>query len=128
MVIGTFNVGMYMYDSGTILMPKTELRDLSAQIGDTAIEVTLTNADNALQFVRQNRQQYNVISMQAWANVNLSFFQALEVERNTMFIILAVMILVATFNVLTRANYAGKRTQKIHSNFTHHGGQHGAVL
>ena len=100
-VIGTFNVGMYMYDSGTILMPKTELRDLSAQIGDTAIEVTLTNADNALQFVRQNRQQYNVISMQAWANVNLSFFQALEVERNTMFIILAVMILVATFNVLT---------------------------
>ncbi len=100
-VIGTFNVGMYMYDSGTVLMPKTELRDLSAQVGDTAIEVTLTDADDALDFVGANRHKYSVISMQAWANVNTSFFQALEVERNTMFIILAVMLLVATFNVLT---------------------------
>ncbi len=100
-VIGMFNVGMYLYDNGTVLMPKNELQDLSAQVGDTDIEVTLNNADTAIDFVSQNREKYSIVSMLAWANVNTSFFQALEVERNTMFIILAIMILVATFNVLT---------------------------
>lgn len=100
-VIGTFQVGMYMYDSGTVIIPKRAVRTLGKISGDTTVEVTLKSPDYAVDFVTKNQGDYNVFSMQAWANINTAFFQALEVEQNTMFIILAVMILVAGFNVLT---------------------------
>lgn len=102
-VIGTFDVGMYEYDANYIFMP-LEAAQKYFGLGDavTQIDVTLEN-DEMLRPVRQAIEQsvgaaayvYN------WKQTNSAFFNAIDVERNVMFIVLTLIILVAAFNIIT---------------------------
>ena len=102
-VIGTFEVGMFEYDSGFIFMPLD-----SAQLyfgmkdGVSSIDVTLK--DSA--YLRDVKKAIeNSIGGGAyvydWQQSNAAFLNALGVERNVMFIILTLIILVAAFNIIT---------------------------
>ncbi len=102
-VIGTFEVGMYEYDSNFIFMP-LEAAQKYFSLGDavTQIDVTLDD-ENMLKPVR--RAIEDSIGATAyvydWKQTNAAFFNAIDVERNVMFLILTLIILVAAFNIIT---------------------------
>ena len=102
-VIGTFDVGMYEYDANYIFMP-LEAAQKYFGLGDavTQIDVTLEN-DEMLRPVRQAIEQSvgAAAYVYAWKQTNSAFFNAIDVERNVMFIVLTLIILVAAFNIIT---------------------------
>ena len=102
-VLGTFNVGMYEYDSTHLFMPLETAQTyfgLHDSVGQ--IDVTLKNGDDL-------RQMRDIISQSVgldayvydWKQSNSAFFNAIDVERNVMFLILTLIILVAAFNIIT---------------------------
>lgn len=102
-IIGTFEVGMYEYDSNFIFMP-LEAAQTYFGIKDavTNIDVTLKN-DAYLKQVRQAIEESIGAGAYVydWKQTNSAFFNAIAVERNVMFIILTLIILVAAFNIIT---------------------------
>lgn len=102
-VLGTFDVGMYEYDSAFIYMPlETAQKFFGLHNAATQIDITLKKAD-VLPFVRSALEES--VGMDAyvydWKQTNSAFFNALDVERNVMFLILTLIILVAAFNIIT---------------------------
>ncbi len=102
-VAGTFDVGMFEYDSSFIFMPlplaQTYFR-LPEQAN--AIEVFVEDVDE----VRGPRRAIEsdlgtAFRTVDWQNANASFFNAIQVERNVMFLILTLIILVAAFNIIS---------------------------
>jgi len=100
---GIFDVGMYEYDNTFLFMPLAQAQ-IYFQVEDavTALEVMLTNADAARPMRNVIRAEIgNIASVLEWQRVNASFFTALQVERNVMFLILTLIILVAAFNIIS---------------------------
>lgn len=102
-VAGTFDVGMYEYDSSFVYVP-LEQAQLFFRLPDkvNAIEIFADNPDHvrviAAQVSRFIPQNYRIVD---WQGANSSFFNAIQVERNVMFLILSLIILVAAFNILS---------------------------
>lgn len=103
-VVGIFNVGMYEYDNTYVYMP-LDLAQAFFKTGKdmvSALEIMLDNADTARQRAAEIREVLGgEFRSLAWQRVNASFFNALQVERNVMFLILTLIILVAAFNVIS---------------------------
>lgn len=102
-VLGTFNVGMFEYDSTYLFMPlPAAQRYFGIQGAVSQIDVTLIN-DNKLKNMRQLIEQSVGIDAYVydWKQTNSAFFNAIDVERNVMFLILTLIILVAAFNIIT---------------------------
>lgn len=102
-VIGTFNVGMFEYDSGFILMPLAAAQTyFGMKNGVSHIDVTLTDA-KWLKPVRKAIEDSigGAGYVYDWQQSNSAFFNAIAVERNVMFLILTMIILVAAFNIIT---------------------------
>ena len=100
---GIFRVGMSEYDSNFIYMP-IKLAQLFFRHKDTIskIEVITENADRADEYRKIIDQKlWPVARALSWQQVNSSFFEALKVERNVMFLILSLIIVVAAFNVIS---------------------------
>lgn len=106
-IVALFNVGMFEYDSGLLFMPFKD-----AQIffklthGETraasAVEVLADEPNRALVIADQLRGQYgDRYTIRDWQQTNSHFFNALRVERNVMFLILTLIILVAAFNIIS---------------------------
>ena len=102
-VLGTFNVGMYEYDATYIFMPL-----LAAQkyfgMGSSVSQIDVTLADDGqLRLIRSIIEQSIGIDAYVydWKQSNSAFFNAIDVERNVMFLILTLIILVAAFNIIT---------------------------
>ena len=98
-----FDVGMYEYNSSFIFMP-LKTAQLFYQIGRgvTALEI-ITTTPTTPDLVKQSI--INSLSGDAavadWRDTNASFYTALQVERNVMFLILTLIILVAAFNIIS---------------------------
>lgn len=98
-----FNVGMYEYDSTFIFMPLAEAQ-IYFQKPDTvtAIEVLVDRPEIAPGLRTPIASVVGpTIRVQDWQRTNASFFTALQVERNVMFLILTLIIIVAAFNVIS---------------------------
>jgi lipoprotein-releasing system permease protein len=103
-VVAIFNVGEYAYDSSYVFMPLP-----SAQVYFqkpnvvTQIEVTVKDPTNVAPYTREIQQRLHEVPITVidWQQSNNSFFTAVQVEQNVMFIILALIILVAAFNVIS---------------------------
>ncbi|MEM7070337.1 MAG: lipoprotein-releasing ABC transporter permease subunit [Pseudomonadota bacterium] len=101
--IGAFKVGMYQYDSSVILMPMMLARDFFS-INPNAVhgvELFIDQPDDvddlSLEIKKAVGDDYFVNS---WKRSNQSLVGALKVERNVMFVILTLIILVGAFNIL----------------------------
>jgi lipoprotein-releasing system permease protein len=102
-VVAIFEIGMSEYDSSFVFMPFEEAqiyfnRDEQA----SAIEVYLANAD----MVGAMRPAIEIaagrqVFITDWQQRNATFFSALEVERNVMFLILTLIVLVAALNIIS---------------------------
>lgn len=103
-VIGTFEAGMYEYDSNFIFMPlETAQTYFGLKGAVTHIDVTIDD-ESLLAPVRRGIERSvsgNGAYVYDWKQTNAAFFNAIDVERNVMFIILTLIILVAAFNIIT---------------------------
>jgi lipoprotein-releasing system permease protein len=102
-VAATFEVGMFEFDSTFIFMPLAAAQRYF-RLGDTVnqLEVFVEDPDA---FQQQRRAIAEVIDpnhrLFDWQQANSSFFNALQVERNVMFLILTLIIVVAAFNIIS---------------------------
>lgn len=98
-----FDVGMYEYNSGFVFMPLEAAQTFFQMEGAVrALEIFLKDPER-LPEIRKTIAM--TIEGQAgvydWRDMNQSFFNALQVERNVMFLILTLIILVAAFNIIS---------------------------
>lgn len=102
-VAATFEIGMFEYDSGFVFM------DLSAaqvyfKFPDAVsnLEVSITDPDQSVEIGRKIQSITDRgIRVHDWQRANASFFNAIQVERNVMFLILTLIIVVAAFNIIS---------------------------
>jgi lipoprotein-releasing system permease protein len=102
-VAAVFEIGMSEYDSSILFMPLPEAQLYFNRSGDvTAIEIYTENPDRIDNFRRLvSEAAQRPIFMIDWRQRNATFFNALQVERNVMFLILTLIILVAALNIIS---------------------------
>jgi lipoprotein-releasing system permease protein len=102
-VAAVFEIGMSEYDGAIVFMPLPEAQLYFNRAGDvTAIEVYTNNPDRMDVFRRLvSDAAQRPIFMVDWRQRNATFFNALQVERNVMFLILTLIILVAALNIIS---------------------------
>ena len=102
-VAAVFEIGMSEYDSAFVYMPLTESQAYFGRAGDvTAIEVYTDNADLVDRFRAElTAAARRPIFIADWRQRNATFFNALQVERNVMFLILTLIVLVAALNIIS---------------------------
>lgn len=100
---GIFDVGMFEYNNSFIFMPM-EAAQMFFQLPQQVsfLEIMTTDPQKTLDLVplieRRLGQDYKIVD---WRQNNVNFFNALQVERNVMFLILTLIILVAAFNIIS---------------------------
>ena len=102
-VAAIFNIGMSEYDSSFVFMPiKAAEAFFRIKNGVSHIEVSADDADKVDAIKNAILHQTgSTVWIRDWRQVNSSFFTALQVERNVMFLILTLIILVAAFNIIS---------------------------
>lgn len=102
-IAAIIEVGMYEYDSSYIFMPLKTAQGYFRIKGVNSLEVMTPSADQADQVAQAIAFETVEHSLNPvdWKRTNASFFNALQVERNVMFMILTLIILVAAFNIIS---------------------------
>jgi lipoprotein-releasing system permease protein len=102
-VAAIFEVGLYDFDKAFVVMPMEEAQEL-LMLGDAIMMIEVTTADPdrvgeilaPLQSVLARRAIVN-----DWRSMNAALFEAIQVERVVMFVVLSIIILVAAANILS---------------------------
>jgi lipoprotein-releasing system permease protein len=98
-----FEVGVYDYDKAFVVLPMQDAQELLL-MGDQVgmVEIQTTDPDRVQQIIAPLRPliegKGQIID---WRQMNSALFQALEVERVAMFVVLSLIVLVAVFNILS---------------------------
>ena len=101
-ISSVFSTGLAEFDQSVIFMPfanANSLFELSEL--DINLEIFLKNPEKVEQVKNQFTKMFSDHYVYSWADLNKSFFGALKVERNVMFIILTLIIIVAAFNIIS---------------------------
>ncbi len=101
-IVGIFNTGFFEFDQNFVFLNLFDaLSIFNKEIYEQNLEIYLIDpmqANNIKNQINKINQDYFVYS---WSDLNKSFFSALKVERNVMFIILTLIIIVAAFNIIS---------------------------
>ncbi|MBQ3117895.1 MAG: lipoprotein-releasing ABC transporter permease subunit [Alphaproteobacteria bacterium] len=102
-VIGTFNSGMSEYDSNFIFMPLTEAQKFFMMKDKVSHLEVFTQKDADMKKIIDEAfvAMGDTAQIHDWRYTNKAFFNAIEVERNVMFLILTLIIVVAAFNMIS---------------------------
>lgn len=102
-IAAIFQIGMSEYDSSFIFMPLREAQEyFRTGDGVTALEIKITNPDGVNKLVMPVAQMAgSCCDVLTWQQTNQSFFSALQVERNVMFLILTLILIVAALNIVS---------------------------
>jgi len=101
-ISSVFSTGLAEFDQNVIFMPfqnANSLFELSAL--DINLEIFLKKPEEVEKIKNQLIQIFSDHYVYSWTDLNKSFFGALKVERNVMFIILTLIIIVAAFNIIS---------------------------
>jgi lipoprotein-releasing system permease protein len=103
-VAAVFDVGMFEYDSSFIFLPleaaQVFFRHTPEQV--TGVEIMVRDPDRIGEIRRAIGQILGPgVRLFDWQQANSSFFNAIQVERNVMFLILTLIIIVAAFNIIS---------------------------
>jgi lipoprotein-releasing system permease protein len=102
-IAGTFNIGIAEYDQTLVFMPLEEAQayfNMDDKV--TGLEIMVTDPDRVgalIDPVEKVAGPYSRIV--TWQDMNMSLYDAVEVERNVMFLILSLIILVAALNIIS---------------------------
>ena len=100
---GIFDVGMHEYDSSFVFMPLPAAQKFfSMPDSVSGIELYINDPDDApIVKAEMTRILPEKTAVFDWMDRNRNFLNALQVERNVMFLILTLIILVAAFNIIS---------------------------
>ena len=102
-VAAIFEIGLYDFDKAFVVMPIEEAQDFLL-MGDAVgmIEVTTEDADRVDEILAPLRDWVGSrAQVQDWRDMNSALFEALQVERVVMFVVLSIIVVVAVFNILS---------------------------
>ena len=101
-IVGIFNTGFVEFDQNVIFLNINDVLSIfDKEDKDQNIEIYLQDPLKANKYkekIQNINQNYFVYT---WSDLNKSFFSALKVERNVMFIILSLIVVVAAFNIIS---------------------------
>ena len=101
-VEGIFSSGFYEFDKNVVFLNLNEaLYFFNKTRRDINLEVYLSDPLKADEIKDEIGIMNNNFYIYSWIDLNKSFFSALKVERNVMFIILTLIIIVAAFNIIS---------------------------
>ncbi len=102
-VLGTFEAGMYEYDSGLALVHLADAQALY-RMEDRVSGVRL-KLDDLFAAPRVARELHGLVEgdvyISDWTRSHANFFRAVQIEKNVMFIILLLIVAVAAFNIVS---------------------------
>ncbi len=101
-ISSVFSTGLAEFDQNVIFIPfenANSLFELTEM--DMDLEIFLNEPDKAQIIKKRVQKVFSNHYVYSWADLNKSFFGALKVERNVMFIILTLIIIVAAFNIIS---------------------------
>ena len=102
-VVGVFEVGMYEYDAGLALINLEDAEKLY-RLGDevSGVRLKLKDLFDAPEVAhRLSRTLPGDVYVTDWTRSHANFFRAVQIEKNVMFIILALIVAVAAFNLVS---------------------------
>ena len=101
-VTSIFNSGLADFDNNIALINLDTLDDFfDYEFKDRNLEIYLKNPNNIEPQKHVVQKVFSNEFVYSWADMNTSLFSALKVERNVMFIILSLIIIVAAFNIVS---------------------------
>ena len=101
-VISIFDSGLADFDNNVIFLNLETLEEFSnLSKNDRNLEVYLKNPQKIENQKNIVQKIFPMDLVSSWADMNKSLFSALKVERNVMFIILSLIIIVAAFNIIS---------------------------
>ena len=101
-IAGTFTTGFLEFDQNIVFLEiKDALSIFNKEEKDQNVEIFLKDPLKA-NLIKNKIEQINPnYFIYTWSDLNKSFFSALKVERNVMFIILTLIVIVAAFNIIS---------------------------
>ena len=101
-IAGLFNSGFYEFDQNLIYIEINDSRSIFNKENENVdLEIFLEDPFLAENYKKEIEKFNKNIYVSTWSDTNKSFFNALKVERNVMFIILTLIIIVAAFNIIS---------------------------
>ena len=97
-----FDSGLFEFDQNVVFMNIIDLENLfNLDIDDRNMEIYLNKPNKVDETFFDIREIFKDNIIYTWADMNKSLFSALKIERNVMFIILSLIIIVAAFNIIS---------------------------
>jgi lipoprotein-releasing system permease protein len=101
-LVGTFNAGHYEYDSGLALIHVDDAAKLFRVGGPTGVQLKLADVHQARQIGDQLAMALGPeVRVRDWTRANANWFDAVQVEKRLMSIILTLIVAVAAFNLVS---------------------------
>ena len=101
-ISSVFTTGLAEFDQNVIFLPFVNANSLfEVDKSDLDLEIFLNEPEKADLIKEEIQNIFADHYVYSWADLNKSFFGALKVERNVMFIILTLIIIVAAFNIIS---------------------------
>jgi len=102
-VVGVFEVGMYEYDAGLALINLADAQKLYRLDDEVSgVRLKLKDLFDAPEVARRlSRTLHGDLYVTDWTRSHANFFRAVQIEKNVMFIILALIVAVAAFNLVS---------------------------
>ncbi|HLL12218.1 MAG TPA: lipoprotein-releasing ABC transporter permease subunit [Rubrivivax sp.] len=101
-LVGTFEAGHYEYDSALALIHIDDAARLFQQAGPSGVQLRLADVHSARGVALDLSQQLGPeLIVRDWTRTNRNWFDAVEIEKRLMFIILTLIVAVAAFNLVS---------------------------
>jgi lipoprotein-releasing system permease protein len=101
-VVGLFSVGHYEYDSGLALAALDDAARLYRTGGPTGVQLRLADVHEARAAAQRLSDGLGgQVRVQDWTRTNAAWFDAVQIEKTMMFIILTLIVAVAAFNLVS---------------------------
>jgi lipoprotein-releasing system permease protein len=102
-IAAVFEIGMSEYDSTFVFMPLAEAQAYFNRVNDVSAIEVFTGRPDKIPSLRQavTEAAGRPVFLVDWQQRNSTFFNALQVERNVMFLILTLIVLVAALNIVS---------------------------